>query len=153
VGVLVLPADHGRETLVVDQHRHGRAGAGALLALLGVEGAPLGALVDEGVVEHEAAGLADHLAPAVVGGDVVRPALGAGGDLFDLAVAPLLLGGRRHGDCFRDSAFPVATPRRVPRASLPLAASEEGPQIVCRRYADLTWRALGVPRRSSVPSS
>src|SRR3989304_2231213 len=65
VRVLVLPADRGGKALVVDRVGHGRPCAGALLPLLGVEGAPLGALVDVLLVDDEAAVGADQFAGLV----------------------------------------------------------------------------------------
>src|SRR5206468_3516381 len=69
VGILVLPPDRRRETLVMDRVRHRGARPGTLLALFHVERAPLRTLIDHLVRQDEAALLADEDRPIV--GDVL----------------------------------------------------------------------------------
>src|SRR5208282_5207942 len=74
VRVAVLPTDLGRKPLVVDREGGRGAGSGPLLALLGVERAPVRPLVDHRLFENEAALVAYELAALVVSREVRRPA-------------------------------------------------------------------------------
>src|SRR5208337_4984909 len=61
VRVPVAPVDHRGETLVVDRKGHRGTDPGAFHPLVMVERTPFGAAVDEVVIDHKAAALADQL--------------------------------------------------------------------------------------------
>ncbi len=76
-GVPADPPDHGGEALVVDREGQGHSDAAPGLLLGLGEGPPLGALVDDGLGDDEAAVPADDLPGLLVMNDVAAPALGA----------------------------------------------------------------------------
>ena len=84
--------------------RHGCADTRPLHALVVVEGPPLGAHVDEVLIDDQAALVADELGPLVVVDKLARAALGAFDDpLFTLGLLGLLfrpLEGLLPGDLF-----------------------------------------------------
>lgn len=81
VGVDVFPADGGGEASVGKKWAKGWAGSGFFFLLVVVEGAPFWAVVDEAVVEDEAAVITDEFGAELVAVDVGAFAFGAS-DLF-----------------------------------------------------------------------
>src|SRR5439155_24560518 len=83
LGVLVPPTDRGREALVVGHARARRPRPLPRFPLLRVEGSPLGAMIDDHVVEDEATVRGDDLRAGIVPHEVVTAAFWAlGCDLY-----------------------------------------------------------------------
>src|SRR5208337_3598388 len=76
VRVPVAPVNHRGKTLVVDGKGHRGADTGAFHPLVVVERTPLGAAVDEVIIDHQAAALADQLCTLVVVDELTAAALG-----------------------------------------------------------------------------
>lgn len=72
----VAPVDHRGETLVVYGKGHRGADTGTFHSLVVVERTPLGAAVDEVVIDHQAAALADQLCTFVIVDELTAAALG-----------------------------------------------------------------------------